>query len=96
MSKRYKWYKNGRIFKITSDPEGNIVVERHFSNNVVIKYSYYFGETPRIRTERYYKNGVKHRVDKPAVIYYNIDGGIWGEYFYENGEPTRLKMGKII
>ena len=88
MNKVYKWYRNGRLVKETLDPKGLKPFIEHTSNNSYIVYKYFYiplSDTTILYVKEYYKNGVLHRDDGPAVEEYTEDGEVYSEGYYRNG-----------
>ena len=85
---RYIWYKNGKEFKRTLDPEGKFITKKITGHNTYVEYSYlnYYS----LYSKAYYKNGLSHREGgKPAWIRYNEDGSVKVEAYYKDGEYHR-------
>ena len=96
MSKIYKWYRNGRLYGESEDPEGKKMYKQYISDNCYIGRMY----TGHIVTvEEYYQNGKGiHRVGGPADIKYYLDGTIerevyyqYGKFYREGGKPTIIR-----
>ena len=85
--KIYKWYRGGKLFRETKDPEGVLVIKEYHPNNVVITYRR--SDSGILKIKIYSKNGRYHREDGPAVTYYHMDGSISRERYYHNGEFHR-------
>jgi hypothetical protein len=48
------------------------------------------------RKEGHYLNGVLHREDGPAIIFYYVNGNIWHEEYWLNGKRHREDGSAII
>jgi len=46
-------------------------------------------ENGKVESERYLEEGVPHRVDGPAIVYYSEDGKVDTEYWYCQGRLHR-------
>ena len=88
MGKRYKWYRNGKIFRETYDPEGEKVTKDFFPNGVTIRYGYSY-DFSYVNFKIYKKGSYTHREDGPAVICYFLDGKVEIERYYKNGALHR-------
>jgi len=58
------------------------------SNEVLTKNIYYYKDGMGIEVESYYLNDELHRIDGPAVIWYDEDNIIASECYYLNGKET--------
>ena len=83
----YIWYKNGRVFKKTADPEGKYPTEA-INGNLSKMFKYF--PNYKLHNESYHKNGERHRGnDKPAFVGYQRDGTPYVEAYYQNGYRHR-------